>query len=766
MILPAVYLAIAAISVALGLQHSVLALRGVGRAQRSLFALGACALAADAVIESRMFAARSVDEFLRWMPWTALLIATSIVALSGYVALRTGLVRRWMLATVVVAAVVTPVLDFAVGIAFVDPVVLDRSMLPWGEPFSRVVGDPNPLRLVGDIAIVGFLAILLDVTVRLARRGDSRQARLLGGGLVVFALGLMTIIPSDLGWIAIPSLHPLAFLAIVFAMAWEVSDELARAARLSREVREGERRWRRLVDGIRMIVVGLDRDGRITSVNPFARSITGYGPEEMIGRHYLDFVPESDRGDVAATVERGLSGGRLAGQERALVTRDGRERIVAWRSITVPNSDGRVEELLSLGVDVTEKRASEADLRKTTEELARAVAELQALRRRLEDENVLLREQVETGGEHAGIVGNSDGLRYVLHKVEQVAATDATVLLQGETGVGKGLVARAIHDRSERADGPFVSVNCAALAPTLIESELLGHEKGSFTGADGERRGRFEMADGGTLVLDEIGELPIGLQAKLLGVLESGEFERVGGSTRRRADVRVIASTNRDLRREVDRGTFRRDLFYRLEVYPITIPPLRERTEDIPVLAAHFVRRASRLRGTRVDEIPAEVIRHLEGYDWPGNVRELQNVIERAVLLRPGDRVLRLASPLPGAAAGQASDPASNTARDEDGRIPTLEDVERRHIEEVLRLCGGQIAGAGGAATILGLNPSTLRSRMAKLGLQRSSRSTGPGPSPPPRTRHLVVISRVRDPRTPSHARRCATASTCDRKAS
>jgi transcriptional regulator with GAF, ATPase, and Fis domain len=305
------------------------------------------------------------------------------------------------------------------------------------------------------------------------------------------------------------------------------------------------------------------------------------------------------------------------------------------------------------------------------------------------------------------------------------------VLLQGETGVGKGLVARAIHDRSGRAGEPFVSVNCAALAPTLIESELFGHEKGAFTGADGERRGRFEMADGGTLVLDEIGELPIGLQAKLLGVLESGEFERVGGSTRRLADVRVIASTNRDLRREVDRGTFRRDLFYRLEVYPITIPPLRERTEDIPALAAHFVRRACKLRGTRVDEIPAEVLRHLEGYDWPGNVRELQNVIERAVLLRPEDRVLRLASPLPGAAIGEASDPPSNTARDEDGRIPTLDDVERRHIEEVLRLCGGQIAGPGGAATILGLNPSTLRSRMAKLGLQRSSRSTGPGPSPP-----------------------------------
>ncbi len=726
MFLPVAYVAIAAICVVLGFQHSVLALRGVGRAQRLLFAAGACALATDALLQRRMVSAGTIDEFLRGMPWSALCLASAIVALSGYVAIRTGLVRRWMLATVVVASVATPVLDFAVGIAFVEPIVLERVSLPWGESFSRAVGAPNPLRVVGDVAILGFLAILVDVSVRLARRGDRRQARLLGGSLVVFALGLLTIIPADLGWFALPSLHPLAFLAIVFAMAWEVSDDLARAARLSREVREGERRWRRLVDGIRMIVVGLDRRGRITSVNPFVRAVTGFDPAEMIGRHYLEFVPEPDRADVAAAIERGLSGGRLPGQERALLTKDGRERVVAWNSIVVPRPDGQVEELLSLGIDVTEKRVSERELRRTADELSRAVAELQVLRRRLEDENLLLREQVEIDDGHDGIVGDSDGLRYVLHKVEQVASTDATVLLQGETGVGKGLIARAIHERSERSGRPFVSVNCAALAPTLIESELFGHDRGSFTGADRPRRGRFEMADGGTLVLDEIGELPLESQAKLLGVLESGEIERVGESKPRHVDVRVIASTNRDLREEVEQGAFRRDLFYRLEVYPITIPPLRDRVEDIQPLAAHFVRRLCALRGAAIDEIPAEVVRHLEGYDWPGNVRELHNVIERAVLLRPKDGVLRLASPLPDAAAGGATAARRATSPRDNGTIPTLEDVERAHIEEVLGLCAGQIAGPGGAAAVLGLNPSTLRSRMAKLGLRRTGRPNGP----------------------------------------
>jgi transcriptional regulator with GAF, ATPase, and Fis domain len=306
-------------------------------------------------------------------------------------------------------------------------------------------------------------------------------------------------------------------------------------------------------------------------------------------------------------------------------------------------------------------------------------------------------------------------LKYVLTRVEQVAKTDATVLVQGETGVGKELIARAIHENSPRSNGPYVKVNCASLPEALVESELFGHEKGAFTGADRQRKGRFELADHGTILLDEVGELPLGTQAKLLGVLQEAEFERVGGSATIKVSVRVIAVTNRRLHEDVSAGRFRQDLFYRLNVYPVTIPPLRQRREDIPLLVGHYVRQFAERLGKSISEVPAQVVREFTEYDWPGNIRELKNVVERAVIVS-SDGVLRLPEPLVQTTVASAD---KGKTLKEAIRVSTLDEAEREHILRALEATGWRIEGPKGAAAMLKIHPSTLRFRMKRLGLTK-----------------------------------------------
>jgi formate hydrogenlyase transcriptional activator len=339
--------------------------------------------------------------------------------------------------------------------------------------------------------------------------------------------------------------------------------------------------------------------------------------------------------------------------------------------------------------------------------------EARRLRDRLAAENVYLQEEIRAEHNFTEIVGNSPALRAVLTQVEQVAATDSTVLLFGETGTGKELIARAIHDRSPRKHRPLVKVNCGAISAGLVESELFGHVKGAFTGALAHREGRFKVADGGTIFLDEVGELPAGTQVKLLRVLQEREFEPIGSSKTIRVNVRVIAATNRDLAEAVRAGKFRTDLFYRLNVFPITAPPLRERRADIPLLVTFFVQKFAKDLGKPVRSVADETMRRLMAYSWPGNIRELQNVIERAVVLANGP-VLRVdAGLLPVAAPPRAPapEPPSETT--------ALLDVERRHIEQVLAETDWVIEGERGAAKRLNLQPSTLRSRMKKLGVKR-----------------------------------------------
>jgi len=339
-----------------------------------------------------------------------------------------------------------------------------------------------------------------------------------------------------------------------------------------------------------------------------------------------------------------------------------------------------------------------------------AYEEIAALKARLEEENVYLLEEVRTDSAFGDVVGESPAILGVLASVRKVAQTDSTVLVTGETGTGKELVVRAIHDLSRRKDKLLVKVNCAALPAGVIESELFGHEKGAFTGALNRKIGRFELANRGTLFLDEVGDLPLELQAKLLRVLQEGEFERVGGTQTLKAEVRLVAATNRDLERAVAEERFRADLYYRLNVFPIPIPPLRNRPQDIPRLARHFAAHYSSKMGKPVGPLSADVLDRLSAYTWPGNVRELQHVIERAVILSPKGRFELGDFMAPRPAAGSAKSAAR-----------TLEEVEREHIVAVLEETGWRVSGDRGAARILGLKRTTLESRMKKLGIERPS---------------------------------------------
>jgi len=323
-----------------------------------------------------------------------------------------------------------------------------------------------------------------------------------------------------------------------------------------------------------------------------------------------------------------------------------------------------------------------------------------------------LKDELKTVGHFEEIVGDSAALRNVLGQVELVAGADSTVLIQGETGTGKELIARAVHNRSPRREQPFIKLNCAALPRELIESELFGHEKGAFTGAIQQRKGRFELAHQGTLFLDEVGELPLEAQAKLLRVLQEQEFERIGGTRAIRVDVRVVAATNRDLERLVEANQFRIDLFYRLNVFPLTMPPLRERPSDILPLAQFFLAQLAPRLGKPLSGISESAARRLQGYSWPGNVRELHNVIERAAILSAGPALDIDFLEAPPATVAQAATP------------DTLESVERAHILRVLGDTDGVIDGPQGAAAVLGLNPSTLRSRMQKLGIKKTRPAT------------------------------------------
>lgn len=417
---------------------------------------------------------------------------------------------------------------------------------------------------------------------------------------------------------------------------------------------------------------------------------------------------QSYRGKVAHSV--------ATGEPFRVVYRiaDGRGgwRWLQARAFSLEQRDGQHVRWLHDTIDITERQETEEALRKSLDELHR-------LQVRLLAENRILRQEVNLQAADTDIIGQSPALSRVLEQMELVAATTSTVLISGETGTGKELVARAIHHHSTRRKRLFVAVNCAALPAMLVESELFGHEKGAFTGAIIRRIGRFEQADGGTLFLDEVSELPLETQAKMLRALQFGEFERVGGEQLLKTNVRVIAASNRDLELAVREGRFRSDLYHRLAIFPIHIPPLRERREDIPLLAAYLVTRKARQLGRKIDAIPAAVIDRLTRYSWPGNVRELGNVIERAIILSSNATLqleaIQLSPTFHPVAASDDADRARNPTEEDD----TLQACERAHILRICQATSWKIKGADGAARRLGLNPGTLYARMKKLGIRR-----------------------------------------------
>ncbi len=482
--------------------------------------------------------------------------------------------------------------------------------------------------------------------------------------------------------------------------------------RLETQLSSAEELSRVVLDAINSHVAVLDRHGTILAVNKAWERFAGENgadPASSVapGSNYLEVCRTASRsgsGDSVNALNGVLSvlEGEREAFEMEYACHSPREQRWFTMSVTpIAASEGRA---LVAHINITRQKALQL-------ELERALAQIRLLSDRLEAENRELRGRIEFTSGIEDIVGSSHALKEALHQLSLVAHTDATVLLTGETGTGKERFAHAIVKASSRAERPFVMVNCAALPPNLIESELFGHEKGAFTGAITQRQGRFELADGGTIFLDEIGDLPSDLQAKLLRALESGEFERLGSEGKIKVDVRVIAATNRDLANEMAQGRFRPDLYYRLNVFPIEIPPLRDRKEDIPLLVWYFVTNAEGRHGKHIRTISEETMDSLLAYDWPGNVRELEHVVERAMILTQGTTLVVAES---FTSATPAATPAVSA---DDGT--SLQQVERAHIVRTLQRCGWKVKGKGNAADLLGLSESTLRYRMKKLGIER-----------------------------------------------
>lgn len=495
-------------------------------------------------------------------------------------------------------------------------------------------------------------------------------------------------------------------------------------ARLRTELAERNRQLEAanqpILDSVGDGIYGLDLEGKITFANPAAMQLTGFSKEALIGQsaHELHLYARWD-GSPCHFIETGIyqtlkQGVAQESDSDVFWRQSGDHFAVSWTCTPIKGA-GEVQGAVLAFRDITHRKRQEHALRD-------AMAEVESLRDRLQAENAYLQAEMKSEGRFGSIVGESAALKAVLDQIDQVAPTNSSVLVNGESGTGKEAMARAIHDLSARRDRPLIKVNCGAITPTLIESELFGHEKGAFTGASKQRQGHFELADGGTIFLDEIGELPLDAQVKLLRVLQEQEISRLGSESAIKVDVRVIAATNRDLVDMVEKGTFRMDLFYRLNVFPITVPPLRERSEDIPLLVKKFLADQARTQGRSFSRISEDGMRLLMGYNWPGNIRELQNVIERAAILAR-DKVVQIAPHLVNSGINTTTDTTSATAplktQAADDFVPLAEN-EAHYIRQVLEHTGWAIAGKGGAAEILDLPASTLRSRMKKLGIART----------------------------------------------
>ena len=467
-------------------------------------------------------------------------------------------------------------------------------------------------------------------------------------------------------------------------------------------------------------IYGINSEGNTTFVNPAAAQMLGYAADELIGQpmHALLHHTRPDGSKFPkeqCPIYAAFKDGAVHHvDDEVFWAKDGSSIPVEYTSTPI-RENNKLSGAVVVFKDITERKQAEQALRQ-------AYAEVEQMKERLEAENVYLQEEYKVERNFAGIVGKSHAIQQVLHQVELVAPTDASVLINGESGTGKELIACAIHEQSKRHERPLIRVNCAAIPRDLFESEFFGHVKGAFTGALKDRTGRFELADGGTIFLDEVGEIPIELQSKLLRVLQEGQIERVGEEKTRTIDVRVVAATNRDLKVDIEAKRFREDLFFRLNVFPIEALPLRDRSDDIPMLASHFITLICRRLNRQESRLTRANLKQLQGYSWPGNIRELQNLIERAIIVSKGNR---LQFNLPGSdvATGGGS---KETADTEIETLPFTEserlERDRVNILRALRRTNGKISGEDGAAELLGIKPTTLASRIKTLGIEKPAR--------------------------------------------
>jgi formate hydrogenlyase transcriptional activator len=557
--------------------------------------------------------------------------------------------------------------------------------------------------IVSDIATDPLWADYRELTLRYGFRAAWSQPLLSKNQHVLGTFGMYypeVRIPSETDLRLIEGAGHIAVIAIEGERSQEALRSAFEEIRNSEaKLQQDERELRQLIDFLPQHVVVMDKDGTLLQANKRLLDYLGFTLEQMKAsgideRIRRDVHPE-DLERFEKQLSAGLSNRRPFEMEKRLRGKDGRYRWFLIRCNPLLNENGGVVRWFGTGTDIEDHKQAE---------------------NRLRNENVALREEIERSSMFEEIVGSSEALRRVLAQVSKVAPTDSTVLISGETGTGKELIARAIHSRSNRSSRAFIRVNCAAISPSLIASELFGHERGSFTGAHQRRLGRFESADAGTIFLDEVGEIPPETQLALLRVLQEHEFERVGGNQTIAVDVRVLAATNKDLRAAVADGTFRQDLFYRLNVVPIQVPALRDRVDDIPLLVEYLVDRYAKKAGKRIRSVSKNTLDLFQGYDWPGNIRELQNVVERAVVLCEGEIFCVDPSWLAPASSSRTS-PNETTLT-----IPLVTDLaerERAMIENALREAEGLISGPAGAAAKLGVPRQTLESKIRKLGINR-----------------------------------------------
>ncbi|WP_372779742.1 sigma 54-interacting transcriptional regulator [Litorivivens sp.] len=481
--------------------------------------------------------------------------------------------------------------------------------------------------------------------------------------------------------------------------------------RVSQVFQEFERENQLLLDAAGEGIYGVDVNGMTTFVNPAAERILGYSAEELAGRNMHSMVHHRhgdgghypvDECPIFAVLKDGTV---HTVDDDVFWSKSGKRVDVEYTSTPV-RDNGFIVGAVVIFRDVSQKKADK-------KQLLAALTEVEQLKNRLEMENAYLQEEISSEFNHHQMIGKSAAVKQIMQKIELVAPTEATVLINGESGTGKELIARAIHDNSDRSHRSLIRVNCAAIPEELFESEFFGHTRGAFTGATADRPGRFELADGGTLFLDEVGEIPLRLQGKLLRVLQEQQFERVGESITRRVDVRIVAATNRDLTQRVAEGQFREDLYFRLNVFPIESMPLRKRLDDIPLLTQHFLTRASARANKSGLKIPLSEIEKLKRYHWPGNIRELENVIERQVILARGETLRFDMSSTTADSAEPSLAPTESSVLTEQ----EMREHERRNLVAALEACRGRVFGQDGAAALLGLPATTLSSRLKKFKL-------------------------------------------------